>query len=109
MTLSQRKPATSRLFYLSKIIPSKSPADRLAIMGASVNWPSNTGHHLRFTQPGTDQYEGEGRGTLLESAQEYVDHERRARSIEYRMDSAWFGHGAQIKQRALDAALRRAT
>lgn len=64
-------------------------------------------------------YEGEGRGALLKSAQgtawgllnavtEYVDHERRARSIEYRMDSAWFGHGAQIKQRALDAALRLA-
>lgn len=32
--------------------------------------------------------------------------ERRARSTEYRMDSAWFGQGAQIKQRALDTALR---
>ncbi|HHL0998659.1 TPA: DUF932 domain-containing protein [Pseudomonas aeruginosa] len=64
-------------------------------------------------------YEGGGRGALLKSAQgtawgllnavtEYVDHERRARSIEYRMDSAWFGHGAQIKQRALEAALRLA-
>ncbi|MGC9745609.1 hypothetical protein OGV25_21115 [Pseudomonas sp. P1B16] len=37
---------------------------------------------------------------------EYVDHERRARSTEYRMDSAWFGQGAQTKQRALDAALQ---
>jgi len=62
-------------------------------------------------------YEGRGRGATLESAQgtawgllnavtEYVDHERRARSVEYRKDSAWFGQGAQIKQRALDAALR---
>ena len=62
-------------------------------------------------------YEGRGRGATLESAQgtawgllnavtEYVDHERRARSNEYRMDSAWFGQGAQIKQRALDAALQ---
>jgi len=62
-------------------------------------------------------YEGQGRGATLESAQgtawgllnavtEYVDHERRARSTEYRMDSAWFGQGAVIKQRALDAALQ---
>lgn len=62
-------------------------------------------------------YEGKGRGSDMESARgtawgllnavtEYVDHERRARSSEYRMDSAWFGQGAQIKQRALDSALR---
>ncbi len=64
-------------------------------------------------------YEGQGRGATLESAQgtawgllnavtEYVDHERRARSTEYRMDSAWFGQGAVIKQRALQAALQLA-
>lgn len=64
-------------------------------------------------------YEGQGRGSTLESAQgtawgllnavtEYVDHERRARSIEYRMDSAWFGQGSQLKQRALEAALQLA-
>ncbi|MDX9685899.1 DUF932 domain-containing protein [Pseudomonas protegens] len=62
-------------------------------------------------------YEGRGRGATLESSQgtawgllnavtEYVDHERRARSNEYRMDSAWFGQGAQIKQRALKTALQ---
>ncbi|MBD9574802.1 DUF932 domain-containing protein [Pseudomonas sp. PDM23] len=61
-------------------------------------------------------YEGRGRGSQLESAQgtawgllnsvtEFVDHERRARSNEYRLDSAWFGQGAALKQRALDAAL----
>jgi len=62
-------------------------------------------------------YEGKGRGSDMESSRgtawgllnavtEYVDHERRARSSEYRMDSAWFGQGAQIKQRALHSALR---
>ncbi|VVP08441.1 hypothetical protein PS870_03179 [Pseudomonas fluorescens] len=62
-------------------------------------------------------YEGHGRGGELEAAQgtawgllnavtEYVDHERRARSNEYRMDAAWFGQGAVIKQHALDSALR---
>ena len=45
---------------------------------------------------------------LLCAVTEFVDHERRARSNEYRLDSAWFGQGAQIKQRALDAALQLA-
>ncbi|AZF60355.1 DUF932 domain-containing protein [Pseudomonas sp. R11-23-07] len=61
-------------------------------------------------------YEGAGRGATMPSASgtawgllnavtEYVDHERRARSIEYRMDSAWFGQGASMKRKALCAAL----
>lgn len=83
-------------------------------------------------QPGTEQtglaneralkrvqalYDGQGRGAELDAAKgtawgllnavtEYVDHERRARSTEYRMDSAWFGQGALLKQRALDSALQ---
>jgi len=62
-------------------------------------------------------YDGHGRGAELEAAKgtawgllnsvtEYIDHERRARSHEYRMDTAWFGQGAVIKQRALNAALQ---
>ncbi len=61
-------------------------------------------------------YEGQGRGAELASAKgtvwgllnamtEFVDHERRARNREYRLDSAWFGQGAALKQRALDQAL----
>ncbi len=64
-------------------------------------------------------YEGGGRGAELASAKgtawgllnavtEFVDHERRARSQEYRLDSAWFGQGAALKQRALDQALQLA-
>ncbi|PYC19386.1 hypothetical protein DMO17_19485, partial [Aquipseudomonas alcaligenes] len=73
--------------------------------------------NIRAMQKVESLFQGRGRGSSLESASgtawgllnavtEYVDHERRARSNEYRMDSAWFGQGAQIKQRALDAALR---
>ncbi|WP_420066308.1 DUF932 domain-containing protein [Pseudomonas synxantha] len=62
-------------------------------------------------------YEGKGRGAdllsargtawgLLNAVTEYVDHERRARSSEYRLDSAWFGQGAALKQKALNAALQ---
>lgn len=61
-------------------------------------------------------FEGHGRGAelstakgttwgLLNAVTEFVDHERRARSREFRLDSAWFGQGAAVKQRALDLAL----
>jgi phage/plasmid-like protein (TIGR03299 family) len=61
-------------------------------------------------------YEGQGRGAelasskgtafgLLNSVTEFVDHERRARSVDHRLDSAWFGQGATLKQKALDQAL----
>ncbi len=62
-------------------------------------------------------YEGQGHGSELASASgtawgllnavtEFVDHEKRARSQEYRLASAWFGQGANLKQRALDHALQ---
>ncbi len=62
-------------------------------------------------------FNGSGRGAELAAAKgtawglmnavtEFVDHERRARSQEYRLDSAWFGPGAAIKQRALEQALQ---
>lgn len=64
-------------------------------------------------------YDGQGRGAELDSAKnsawgllnavtEFVDHERRSRSPEHRLDSAWFGQGAALKQRALDQALQLA-
>ena len=61
-------------------------------------------------------YNGHGRGAELGSAQgsalgllnsitEFVDHEQRARSTDNRLDSAWFGQGAMLKQKALDYTL----
>jgi phage/plasmid-like protein (TIGR03299 family) len=61
-------------------------------------------------------FDGAGRGAELASAKgtaygllnavtEFVDHERRARSTDHRLDSAWFGQGAAIKQKALEQAL----
>jgi hypothetical protein len=45
---------------------------------------------------------------LVNSVTEYVDHQQRARSPGNRLDSAWFGAGAFLKQRAWDAALELA-
>jgi phage/plasmid-like protein (TIGR03299 family) len=61
-------------------------------------------------------YEGGGRGAMLASSRgtawgllnsvtEFVDHHRRARSDDHRRDAAWFGQGAQIKQRAWEEAI----
>jgi phage/plasmid-like protein (TIGR03299 family) len=63
-----------------------------------------------------DLFEGRGKGSDLTSARgtawgllnavtEFVDHEKRARSSDYRIDSAWFGPGVAVKQRALNCAL----
>lgn len=62
-------------------------------------------------------YSGHGRGAemgaakntawgLLCAVTEFVDHERRARSHDHRLDSAWFGQGAVLKQRALESSLQ---
>lgn len=61
-------------------------------------------------------FDGSGMGAELASASgtawglvnavtEYVDHHRRAKNQDYRLDSAWFGQGAQLKQKALSQAL----
>ena len=66
-----------------------------------------------------DMFNGQGRGAELSSAKdtaygllcsitEFADHERRAMSTDHRLDSAWFGAGAALKQRGLEQALRLA-
>ena len=63
-----------------------------------------------------EMFNGQGRGAELSSAKgtaygllcsitEFVDHERRAMSTDHRLDSAWFGAGAGLKQRGLEQAL----
>lgn len=65
----------------------------------------------------TALYSGAGMGSLLPSSRgtawglinavtEFVDHQRRARSQDYRLDSAWFGQGAQLKAKTLDTAMK---
>jgi phage/plasmid-like protein (TIGR03299 family) len=62
-------------------------------------------------------YQGTGLGSTLSSSRntawglvnamtEFVDHRRRARNQDYRLDSAWFGQGAQLKQQAMTVPKR---
>lgn len=64
----------------------------------------------------TGLYRGQGMGSELQSSvgtawglvnamTEYVDHHRRARNQDNRLDSAWFGQGALLKQNAFNQAL----
>jgi len=66
-----------------------------------------------------DLYSGKGKGAdmasangtawgLLNGVTEFVDHSRRARSQDNRLDSAWFGIGAAIKEKALQEAMKLA-
>ncbi|WP_258167496.1 DUF932 domain-containing protein, partial [Burkholderia multivorans] len=43
---------------------------------------------------------------LLNAVTEYVDHHRRARTDDHRLDAAWFGAGATLKQKAWDEAMK---
>ena len=65
-------------------------------------------------------FNGQGRGAELSSAKdtaygllcsitEFADHERRAMSTDHRLDSAWFGAGASLKQRGLEQAFAMIT
>lgn len=106
-TLAERKVRTheSMNFFLKVLCHADAHADQAQLTNERA---------LKKVQ---ELYEGKGRGAeltaskgtawgLLCAVTEFVDHERRARSQEYRLDSAWFGQGASLKQRALDAALQ---
>lgn len=107
-TLSERKVKTHEAMnYFLKVLCDTSPT--------SPGEPATLVNERALTKV-QSLYDGQGRGAEMESAKgtawgllnavtEYVDHEKRARSNEHRMDSAWFGQGATIKQKALDTAL----
>lgn len=107
-TLSSRKVKTQEeMSYFLRVICDVQPGNN--------EYLSNLTNE-RALKKVQARYEGQGRGADLDSAKgtawgllnavtEYVDHERRARTIDHRIDSAWFGQGATLKQRALNTAL----
>ena len=109
-TLSERKVKNHEAmnYFLKVLCQSDSQADQAAVLT-----------NERALKKVQSLYEGQGRGSELASASgtawgllnavtEFVDHEKRARSQEFRLESAWFGQGAALKQRALHHALQLA-
>lgn len=101
---------------------SNRPVNKFEAMSYLVNvlgdpaLPLNDQPNQKAIQAVYGLYSGGGKGSKLQSASgtawgllngitEFVDVHRRARNQDYRLDSAWFGQGAQIKQRALEQAM----
>ncbi|MDN8287004.1 DUF932 domain-containing protein [Acinetobacter baumannii] len=92
------------------------------LKAASIDKKSNSKSEPngRAMSKAMEMFNGQGRGADLSSAKdtaygllcsitEFVDHERRAMSRDHRLNSAWFGMGATIKQRGLEQALEMIT
>ena len=121
--LSERKVNVKEANRYFESLLSSNPTDAIPALGRKS--------HLKLVHAQADSiipneraykklqamYNGQGRGAELTAAKdtawgllcavtEFVDHERQARSSENRLDSAWFGNGAQMKQKALEQALQ---
>jgi len=99
-------------FYRNAAMPNQVP-----VISTTNKADNKTEPNGRAMSKVMTMFNGHGRGAELSSAKdtaygllcsitEFVDHERRAMSQDYRLDSAWFGTGAAIKQRGLEQALR---
>lgn len=101
---------------------AQRPVNKFEAMSYLVNvlgdpqLPLNDQPNQKAIQSVYSLYSGSGKGSELASASgtawglvngvtEYVDTHRRARNQDYRLDSAWFGQGATIKQKGFEAAM----
>lgn len=96
-----------------------APEEALRFFSDLLAQPLDADNQIILTRPVqqlNELYQGAGMGSELASSRdtawglvnavtEFVDHHRRARSQDYRLDSAWFGQGAQLKSQALNQAL----
>ena len=89
----------------------------VATQAAKANAKEKAEPNAKAMTKAMEMFNGQGRGATLSSSKdtaygllcsitEFIDHERRAMSTDHRLDSAWFGAGAAIKQRGLEQALR---
>ncbi|CAJ0737386.1 hypothetical protein R77592_04308 [Ralstonia mannitolilytica] len=101
------KPETAHEYFRRVLAyPIRTPSDQSA-----------TPRNDRAIKAVSELFSGRGKGSdmlsasgtawgLVNAVTEFVDHQRRARSEDHRRDTAWFGQGANLKQKAWDEALR---
>ncbi|KZY98733.1 hypothetical protein A3746_06320 [Oleibacter sp. HI0075] len=106
----------NNFMYELKELSNRKVSHKEALTYIEGVFTSNGQTSQRGAKRALELFEGQGYGSNLASADgtayglvnavtQYVDHERRARGNDYRLDSAWFGIGAQIKDQALTQAL----
>ncbi|GCB02627.1 DUF932 domain-containing protein [Ralstonia sp. SET104] len=109
--LSERKvrPETARAYFQRVLGASSTPVP--------ASKPTAVPANERALKVVQGLYDGKGMGAdlasssatawgMLNAITQYADHERRARSTDHRLDSAWFGAGANLKQRAWEEAIK---
>jgi phage/plasmid-like protein (TIGR03299 family) len=92
--------------FLQRVLtyPTKGSIDGRSTV---VNGRAVKSVHELFAGRGRGSNLASANGTawgLINSVTEFVDHHRRARSEDHRLDAAWFGQGVALKQRAWDEA-----
>lgn len=111
-------PSWDNFMHRMKVLSNRqlkiSEADKLLErIFSDANSASEKQKNARAMKSVQTLYEGHGKGAelssskstafgLLNAVTQFVDHERRARNEDYRRDSAWFGQGANLKQKAFD-------
>lgn len=100
-----------------KVTPDESQRFLLDLFGAPDRIPEAAAqplpkaiHHVQrlFAGEALGSQLASADGTawgLVNSVTEFVDHHRKARSQDFRLDSAWFGQGAALKNQAFQSAL----
>jgi phage/plasmid-like protein (TIGR03299 family) len=108
---------TDFIYQMKKLSERKVKSNEAeAFVSSLLTDPAAKFTNERAVKKILELYGGHGRGAdlasskgtafgLLNAVTEFVDHERRARSTDYRLDSAWFGTGANLKNGALTQAI----
>lgn len=108
---------TDFIYQMKKLSERKvKSSEAEAFVSSVLTDPAGKFTNERAVKKILELYDGHGRGAdlasskgtafgLLNAVTEFVDHERRARNTDYRLDSAWFGTGANLKNGALDQAI----